>query len=88
MEHVSGHVYPYDLDWNRHMNNTKYLSSAKLARLCALLEAGCLTPPWEVVSYFVSYSKELKLFQAFTIATQVGCACGFYLSFYSPMFLT
>ena len=69
--HVAGKVYPYDIDWIKHMNNTKYLSVAKLARLTALLEAGVWRTPYQIVSYRTSYCKEIKLSQTFLVLTQV-----------------
>ncbi|KAL5256976.1 hypothetical protein ACHWQZ_G012035 [Mnemiopsis leidyi] len=63
-------VYPYDIDWMKHMNNTKYLGVAKLARLSALVEAGVWGVPYQIVSYRTSYCKEIKLSQTFLVRTQ------------------
>ena len=68
---VPGKVLSYDIDWMKHMNNTKYLCAAKLARLSALLQAGFWSTPYQITSYSASYYKEIKLSQPFLVKTQV-----------------
>ena len=70
-------VYPNDLDLNGHVNNGVYLTYADLGRLDLLLRAGyfgkILKHGWYpvVVAQTIRFYKSLKLFQRFTIETQV-----------------
>lgn len=70
-------VYPNDLDLNGHVNNGVYLTYADLGRFDLLLRAGyfrkILNHGWYpvVVAETVRFYKSLKLFQRFTIETEV-----------------
>lgn len=70
-------VYPNDLDLNGHVNNGVYLTYADLGRFDLLLCAGyfrkILKRGWYpvVVAETIRFYKSLKLFQRFTIETEV-----------------
>ncbi len=70
-------VYPNDLDVNGHVNNGVYLTYADLGRIDLLLRAGyfrkILKRGWYpvVVAETIRFYKSLKLFQRFTIETEV-----------------
>ena len=65
-------VLPSDLDWNRHMNNSKYLIVGRLARVAALAERGHWgRSPYSISQYHVTYHREAKLAQKLLVTTKV-----------------
>lgn len=70
-------VYPNDLDVNGHVNNGVYLTYADLGRIDLLLRSGYFGRVFKqgwypvVVAQTIRFYKSLKLFQRFTIETQV-----------------
>lgn len=70
-------VLPFDLDISRHMNNGRYLTIMDLgrlefmfrSRLWEIVRRDRLTPM--VAAIAIRYRRELRPFQAYTLATQI-----------------
>lgn len=70
-------VLPHDLDLNFHLNNGRYLTMMDLGRLDYLGQTGilktCIQRKWLPIlgATQMTYLRPLKLFQAFTIDTEI-----------------
>lgn len=70
-------VWPFDLDWNRHVTNGRYFSLADVARLDFVFKSGAYRVAWRHRAFPIvgdnwgKFRKELKLFQTFEIHTRL-----------------
>eukprot|EP00116_Pleurobrachia_bachei_P012454 sb/3472716/ len=67
-------VYSYELDWNFHLNNTKYLDQACLARTQLFLSSPeeSLYNYRDFKSYTITYKNELRVGEKYRIKTEVS----------------
>eukprot|EP00116_Pleurobrachia_bachei_P015620 sb/3475882/ len=70
----TGRVYTYELDWNFHLNNTKYLDQACLARTQLFLSSPdeSLYNYRDFKSYTIIYKNELRVGEKYRIKTEVS----------------
>lgn len=74
---VTFRVWPFDLDINRHMTNSRYLSVMDLGRMDLLIRTGLAQVTWKkkwgsvLGAATIRWRKGLKLFQKFEIHTRV-----------------
>jgi acyl-CoA thioesterase FadM len=72
-------VWPNDIDFNFHMNNSRYLSEMDFGRMHLLSRAGLLKPilkaRWTplVGGVWMTYRRSLGLFAGFELATRLVC---------------
>jgi len=72
-------VWPNDIDFNLHLNNSRFLSCMDYGRMHWLAAAGMLglvvSERWTplVGSVFITYRRSLPLFTRFTLATRTLC---------------
>jgi len=77
--HLPLMVFPDDLDFNLHMNNSRYLKLMDLGRLQYLVRNGlfrhCLFHRWQFVAgaIDITYLRPMKLFQKYTLVTELVC---------------
>jgi acyl-CoA thioesterase FadM len=72
-------VWPNDIDFNLHLNNSRYLSEMDYGRMHLLSRAGLLKPilkaRWTplVGAVWMTYRRSLELFAGFDLATRLVC---------------
>jgi acyl-CoA thioesterase FadM len=72
-------VWPSDLDFNRHMNNGRYLTIMDLGRIDAILRAGLFgtlhREGWRpvVAAQTIDFRRPLRLFRRFSLHTRLIC---------------
>ena len=72
-------VWPNDIDFNLHLNNSRYLSHMDYGRMRMIARIGVLDPVlrerWMplVGSVFITYRRSLPLMAQFTLASRVLC---------------
>jgi acyl-CoA thioesterase FadM len=78
-DHIRMHVWPQDIDLNRHMNNGRYLSVMDYARTHMLARTGLLTDiirsRWQplVGAVWMTYRRSLPLFSPFVVSSRLLC---------------
>ncbi len=78
-DRVRMRVWPNDIDFNLHLNNSRFLSCMDYARIHLIAATGVLEPAlrarWTplVGSVFITYRRSLPLFTPFEIGSRVLC---------------
>ena len=78
-DRVTLRVWPYDIDWNMHMNNSRYQSYMDYARLRAVVRCGVmeqvLGKHWAplVGGVLMTFRRSLHIWEQYNLETRIRC---------------